>query len=73
MPMHILADNIYGNNNDMLKIADSGTKTAARHELTREAILAALQANNGSRTAASRTLGVSRVTLWKKMREMDIA
>jgi len=73
MPMHILADNIYGNNNDGLKIADSGTKTAARHELTREAILAALQANNGSRTAASRTLGVSRVTLWKKMREMDIA
>ncbi|MEZ0328748.1 MAG: sigma 54-interacting transcriptional regulator [Dissulfuribacterales bacterium] len=73
MPMHILSDNMYVNNNDMFKIVDSGAKIAARHELTREVILAALQANSGSRTAASRTLGVSRVTLWKKMREMGIA
>lgn len=72
IPMHILSDNMYVTNN-MSKIADSGAKTAARHDLTREVILAALQANKGSRTAASRTLGISRVTLWKKMREMGIA
>lgn len=74
MPMHILSDTMQStNDNDMPRIADSGPKNAARHELTRESILAALQANNGSRTAASRTLGVSRVTLWKRMREMGIA
>lgn len=73
MPMHILSDNISVDNNGIHQIANFGTKIAARNELTREVILAALQANNGSRTAASRKLGVSRVTLWKKMKEMDIA
>lgn len=72
MPMHIFPNNS-SIDNGMPYVANFDTKTTTRHELTRDVILAALQANNGSRTAASRTLGVSRVTLWKKMKEMAIA
>ena len=38
----------------------------------RAAIEAALQANRWSRTEAARTLGVSRSTLWRRMRELGL-
>ncbi|MBI4179795.1 sigma-54-dependent Fis family transcriptional regulator [bacterium] len=38
----------------------------------RERIISALQAAGGSRTVAAKQLGISRVTLWKKIRRFDI-
>jgi transcriptional regulator with GAF, ATPase, and Fis domain len=39
----------------------------------RERIRAALDAHRWSRSAAARTLGISRSTLWRRMRELDLA
>ena len=58
--------------------APSATDVAVRpleevvREATREAILAALAATGGSRTRAAELLGVSRKTLFNKMRELGI-
>jgi len=40
--------------------------------LTRETIIAALQAAAGNRTAAARSLGVDRTTLWRNMKRLGI-
>lgn len=45
----------------------------AKGQAERTHILEALQAVQGSRTEAAKRLGVSRVTLWKKMRRLGIA
>ena len=42
-----------------------------RPRVTREAIAEALMQSGGNRTAAAKILGVSRVTLWKKLKEME--
>jgi len=47
--------------------------TRVRGALTREAIQAALANVGGNRTAAAKALGVSRVTLWKRLREFGSA
>jgi DNA-binding NtrC family response regulator len=39
--------------------------------LSRAAIERALAASRGNRTAAARRLGISRATLYRKLREMD--
>jgi DNA-binding NtrC family response regulator len=44
-----------------------------RQVLTRDSVRAALAQAGGSRTAAARALGVSRVTLWKRIREFGLA
>ncbi|HEY6000773.1 MAG TPA: sigma 54-interacting transcriptional regulator [bacterium] len=41
-----------------------------RAALTREAVAAALASARGNRAAAARSLGVCRVTLWKRLREL---
>jgi transcriptional regulator with PAS, ATPase and Fis domain len=57
-----------------LTAAPKGTPPVRRRGTpTPEAIRAALAAAGGSRTAAARALGVSRVTLWKRMREFGQA
>jgi two-component system response regulator HydG len=38
-----------------------------------EAIRAALERAAGNRSAAAKALGISRVTLWKRIRESDLA
>jgi DNA-binding NtrC family response regulator len=43
-----------------------------RAALTRETVGAALAGAGGSRTAAARALGISRVTLWKRIREFGL-
>jgi PAS domain S-box-containing protein len=42
-----------------------------RPRVTREGIAEALRKSGGNRTAAAKSLGVSRVTLWKKLKEME--
>jgi DNA-binding NtrC family response regulator len=43
-----------------------------RAAVTPETVRAALAGAEGSRTAAARALGISRVTLWKRMREFGL-
>jgi len=38
----------------------------------KEAILAALKKTGGKKTEAAELLGISRVTLWKRLKELDI-
>ena len=38
----------------------------------KEAILEALKKTNGNKTEAAKILGISRVTLWKRLKEHDI-
>ncbi len=45
---------------------------AASDELGREAIVQALEANRWRREAAAEVLGISRTTLWRRMRELGI-
>jgi two-component system response regulator HydG len=39
----------------------------------KEAILAALERSGGNKTEAARSLGISRVTLWKRLKDYDIS
>jgi len=48
------------------------TLGSALGEATRAAILDALRQSGGSRAGAAQRLGISRTTLWKRMRELDI-
>ncbi len=43
-----------------------------RSRVTREGIAEALRRSGGNRTLAARSLGVSRVTLWKRIKEMGL-
>jgi transcriptional regulator with PAS, ATPase and Fis domain len=53
-------------------LAPGGTpRTARRADPDREAIRAALAASRGNRAEAARRLGISRVTLWKRLKELD--
>ncbi|MBX3247498.1 MAG: sigma 54-interacting transcriptional regulator [Myxococcales bacterium] len=49
------------------------TLASSRREMDRESILLALARAEGNRTAAARALGISRRSLYYKMRELDIA
>jgi len=59
-------------------IGKNGTPLAKRHKkaktvsVEKEAILEALQKTNGNKTEAAGILGISRVTLWKRLKEYDI-
>ena len=57
-------------NNDAADIANSLT---AEQDEERDKILTALKQTGGNRTAAAKLLGVSRVTLWKKIGKYAIA
>lgn len=47
--------------------------SAVREEAEKREILRALRYTKGSRTLAARLLGVSRKTLWKKLKRLGIA
>ena len=49
-----------------------GGRGRALDRRERERVLKALEANGGNRTKAAKELGVSRVTLWKKMKRIGI-
>jgi PAS domain S-box-containing protein len=49
-----------------------GPPPRRRASCSPEAVRAALEQAGGNRTAAARALGVSRVTLWKKIRELGL-
>ncbi len=49
------------------------TGPTTRTPLDRDRILAALRSTGGKRADAARELGVSRVTLWKRMRQLGVA
>lgn len=51
----------------------AGGVLSAEELAERERIVAALAAAEGNRTVAARQLGVSRVTLWKKLRKLGLA
>jgi transcriptional regulator of acetoin/glycerol metabolism len=48
------------------------TLEAARDDAERQAIAAALRAAGGKVAAAAASLGISRVTLWSKMRRLGL-
>ncbi|MBU8542123.1 MULTISPECIES: sigma-54-dependent transcriptional regulator [Roseomonadaceae] len=52
--------------------AGSSRLGAAINDATRDAIAEALQHAGGNRAEAARRLGISRTTLWKRMRELGI-
>ena len=45
----------------------------SRNHRERDHVIAALTKFNGNRTLAARNLGISRVTLWKIIKELNIA
>jgi transcriptional regulator with PAS, ATPase and Fis domain len=47
-------------------------KESNRLSITREALEGELARNNGNKAATARTLGISKVALWKKMKKMGI-
>lgn len=49
------------------------TAPTAKNHRDRDYVISALSRYNGNRTLASKHLGISRVTLWKHMKEMDIS
>ena len=49
-------------------IADLTTK----QQTDRENVLSALKETDGNKTAAAKLLGISRVTMWKKVRKYGI-
>jgi PAS domain S-box-containing protein len=53
--------------------ADCPAPVRRRASATPEAVRAALAAAGGNRTAAARALGISRVTLWKRLRQFPPA
>lgn len=52
--------------------SSAGTKFSPEQEAEREEILAALRATDGNKTEAAKQLGISRVTLWKKIRKLNL-
>ncbi|MBI2090986.1 MAG: hypothetical protein HYT78_19970 [Deltaproteobacteria bacterium] len=46
--------------------------SVAREEAERKHILAVLEHTKGNRTQAARVMGISRKTLWKKLRQLGI-
>jgi transcriptional regulator of acetoin/glycerol metabolism len=52
--------------------AGAGSLEGALDEAARAAIQDALRRAQGNRAEAARLLGVSRTTLWKRMRELGI-
>lgn len=54
------------------RVSADGGQRSVEELAEREQIIAALQQTNWSRTEASKLLGFSRVTLWKKMKRYDI-
>lgn len=51
---------------------DMATLEAARDDAERQAIAAALRAAGGKVAAAAASLGISRVTLWSKMKRLGL-
>jgi transcriptional regulator of acetoin/glycerol metabolism len=39
----------------------------------KERIIAALSASKGNKTLAAKQLGISRVTLWKKLKKLEVS
>ena len=64
-----LPPNIIGKNGTPLAKQHKKAKTVS---VEKEAILEALQKTNGNKTEAAGILGISRVTLWKRLKEYDI-
>jgi PAS domain S-box-containing protein len=55
-------------------VAQGGaSRTSRRVDAEREAILGALAASRGNRAEAARRLGISRVTLWKRLKKHGLA
>jgi DNA-binding NtrC family response regulator len=52
---------------------DGAPLARVRSDATREHILTVLRLVGGRRTEAARILGISRKTLWKKLRQLGIA
>lgn len=52
--------------------AEERPLSLAREEAERKHIVAVLQHTKGKRTQAARMLGISRKTLWKKLRQLGI-
>lgn len=52
--------------------AGEGRYQAPEAEVEREAIVAALEEAGGSRTRAAELLGMSRTTLWRRMKEFGL-
>jgi transcriptional regulator with PAS, ATPase and Fis domain len=50
-----------------------GTASAPEHKIDRDAIEWALLRADGNRLEAARMLGVSRTTLWRHMKQLDLA
>ena len=48
-------------------------KIGGRLNITREELIASLEKHGGNKAATARTLGISKVGLWKKMKKMDIS
>ena len=55
------------------RIPPESHRLSPDQESEREQILKALQQSNGSKTAAAKLLGFSRVTLWKKLHKLGLA
>ncbi|MBU8540605.1 helix-turn-helix domain-containing protein [Falsiroseomonas tokyonensis] len=53
--------------------AEAGLMDSVVGEATRGAVQDALRRAGGSRGEAERLLGISRTTLWKRMRELGLA
>jgi PAS domain S-box-containing protein len=51
----------------------SPAQTVAKHLIDRETLISAIQAANGSKAAAARTLGINRTTLWRKIKSFGIS
>lgn len=74
LPVHFFASQEANQLLDERDISRRKMEDASDNEkhVTRDAIVEALKSSKGSRTRASKLLGISRVTLWKKMKEFGI-
>ncbi len=53
-------------------VFNKGTTGASEKRLGREELLSALSQHNGSKTLTAKHLGISRVTLWKRLKEFGV-